>query len=146
MRSTWLLVGTLLSPSEAAAQAARELQVQGVATVTAAEYLGAGLGVAFRGRGRSRIGFTASVGAQGGRAAGRIEGLVSYHLHPMRRRGVTPYAGGGAAVVVTGGASSEYMMVLAGIEGTPGGRRGWFLELGAGGGLRVSAGGRMRWR
>jgi hypothetical protein len=37
-----------------------------------------------------------------------------------------------------------YITALVGIEKAPGARRGWFAEVGLGGGLRVALG--MRWR
>jgi hypothetical protein len=70
--------------------------------------------------------------------------MLSYHLNPYRRRGVTPYAGGGVAVVLTSDASSEYIVLVLGVESNPGGRWGWFAEVGVAGGLRLALGARLR--
>ncbi len=146
MRS--LLVGfvavTAVVPAQA--QAARELQLQGLATVTGARFLGGGLGVGLRSRGRTRAGLTVSAGDVDGRFGGRVELLLSYHANPFKRHGVTPYAAGGAAVTVTGSESAEYIVLAIGMETNPGGRAGWFAELGVAGGVRVSSGLRLRHR
>jgi len=126
------------------AQGAHELQVQAVATVTADQFIGGGVGYAYRTGGRVRLGLLASAGSWERDFAGRAEAMVSYHLNPFQRRGVTPYAGGGATVTFTGAESSEYILLVAGVESGPGGRRGWFVEVGMAGGLRLAAG--LRWR
>ncbi len=71
---------------------------------------------------------------------------MSYHLSPFRQRGVTPYAGGGATITFSDVESSEYILLVAGVESSPGGRRGWFVEVGLAGGLRLAAGLRLRLR
>jgi hypothetical protein len=126
------------------AQGRHEVQVQAVATATAEQYIGGGVGYAYRTVGRVRLGLLVSAGSWEGDPAGRAEGLVSYHLSPFRRRGVTPYAGGGATVTFTDAESSEVILLVVGVESRPGGRRGWFVEAGLAGGLRLAAG--LRWR
>ncbi len=78
--------------------------------------------------------------------AGRAEIFASYHLSPYKRRGITPYAGGGVAVAATADDVFEYVLLIIGIETTPAGGSGWFAEVGLGGGVRASAGFRIRRR
>lgn len=139
-----LLLGLGALGTPARAQGTHELQAQVVATVTARQFVGGGLGYAYRTRGRLRLGLLASAGSWEGDFAGRVEAMVSYHLSPFRRRGVTPYAGGGASITFTDLESSEYILIVLGVESSPGGRRGWFAEVGLAGGLRLAAG--VRWR
>ncbi len=77
--------------------------------------------------------------------AGRASVAVSYHLRPFARQGVSPYAGGGLSVVMTSSAQ-EYLVLLLGVESTPGSSRGWFIEAGVAGGVLVAGGFRLRWR
>ena len=137
------------------AQSARELQLQGVGAFASTRFLGGGLGFAWRSQGRMRVGLSVSAGdfsssPEGGERGhtfgGRFELMASYHVNPYKRSGVTPYAGGGIAVGGTSDEVFEYVLLVFGLETTPGGRTGWFAELGIGGGVRVSAGYRIRWR
>ena len=126
-------------------QASRELQIHGVGVVTATNFYGAGLGVAVRSRGRTRLGLSGSIGDVEGGFGGRAALMVSYHLFPLRRGGITPYGGGGISVVVAGD-SREYLVGVVGIEASPAGSRGWFVEVGFSGGLLLSGGIRFRWQ
>ncbi len=150
MRSSWrntLLTVSLIAYTATGLEAqAREWQVQGLAAFADSTFVGGGMGFALRSRGRSRLGISASVGAREGALAGRAELVVSYHLNPFLRRGVTPYAGGGVTVGWTGEEFVEYVVALVGLETAPGARSGWFLEGGIAGGVRASAGFRVRWR
>ncbi len=139
-----LLVGLVAAAGPAAAQGTLEWQAQGVATVTGAEFYGGGLGVAYRTAGRTRVGFLASVGDRDGAFAGRGELMLSYHLNPYKRRGLTPYAGGGLSVTLTEDASTEYILLVLGVESSPGGRFGWFAEVGVAGGVRLALGIQLR--
>ncbi len=151
-----LLVGAILClglPLEA--QSARELQLQGVGAFASTQFIGGGLGFALRSQGRMRVGLSASAGdlsrrPEGGERAhtfgGRFELMGSYHVNPYKRSGLAPYAGGGVAVGATSDEMFEYVLLVIGVETTPGGKSGWFAELGIGGGVRVSAGYRVRWR
>lgn len=137
-----IVLGALGPPARA--QARHELQLHAVATVTGQQFVGGGVGYAYRPRGRLRMGLLASAGSWEGDGAGRVEAMVSYHLSPYRRRGLTPYAGGGATITFTDAESSEYLLLVLGVESSPGGRRGWFVEAGLAGGLRLAAGVRLR--
>jgi len=137
------------------AQSARELQFQGVGTFATARYWGGGLGFALRAQGRMRAGLSLYAGdlsrkPEGAdrdhRFAGRGELMLSYHANPYKRSGIAPYAGGGVAIAATSDEMLEYVLLAIGVEAAPGGRSGWFAELGIGGGVRVSAGYRLRWR
>jgi hypothetical protein len=112
-------------------------------TTAADPFLGGGLGVGVRQLGRFGLGATASGGVVGGELGARFEGVATFHLDPGRRTGVAPYGGGGVAVV-TSSSSTAYVLLLLGIESRPRARRGWFIEVGLGGGLRGSVG--LRWR
>jgi hypothetical protein len=75
--------------------------------------------------------------------AGRAELVAQALTAPTRTRGAQVYVGGGIAGVV-GPADRAYIVLLAGVESRPGARSGWAVEIGVGGGLRLSAG--WRWR
>jgi hypothetical protein len=47
--------------------------------------------------------------------------------------------------VVGGPVERGYLVLTLGLEASPGGRTGWFLEAGVGGGARIAAGWRRRW-
>ena len=137
------------------AQSARELQVQGVGTFATTQFLGGGIGFALRSQGRARAGLSVSAGdlsrkpegaTREHRFGGRGELLLSYHANPYKRSGMAPYAGGGVAIAATSDEMFEYVLIAIGVETAPGGRSGWFAELGIGGGVRVSVGFRRRWR
>jgi hypothetical protein len=130
--------------------------VHALGTFASNRFLGGGVGFAFRNQARTRVGLSVSAGdfsavpAEGGdrthALGGRVEALLSYHVSPYERTGLAPYAGGGVAVAATADGLSEYLLIVIGVETAPGGRRGWFAEVGLGGGVRVSAGFRVRWR
>jgi hypothetical protein len=122
------------------------LQVQALGTFADRDFLGAGLGGALRSGGRARVALTLHVGDLEGAVAGRGELIASYHLNPFRRRGVTPYAGGGVTVGVADDDVFEYVVLLIGVETTPGRRTGWYAEVGLAGGVRIAVGFRVRWR
>lgn len=126
------------------AQTVTVWQVHGLVTTAADPFVGAGTGVGIRPRGRLGVGLTASGGTVGGEPGVRIEGLANFHLDPARRRGTGLYVGGGVAVVASGAGSREFLALLVGLEATPGGRRGWFVEAGVAGGMRLTAGFRFR--
>ena len=146
MRRAGLIAGLVLLPGALGAQAARELQIQGTGVVTATQFFGAGLGFALRSGGRTRVGLSIAVGDVQGALGGRGDILLSYHLLPYRRRGVTPYAGGGVSVVATSDQTAEYLVIMVGVEATPGRSSGWFIEGGLGGGVLINAGMRLRFR
>jgi hypothetical protein len=107
---------------------------------------GAGLGLEWRDKGRTRLGAAFAAGASGdGRAAVRLEGAWHFLLDPWRGHGLGLYGGGGIAITaVDGSRVSPWVLALIGVETGPAARRGFFVEAGFGGGARLAAG--VRWR
>ena len=144
MAPTLVAAGLLagLAPRESVAQQAREFGVQGVVVAEDPAFVAGGLIAGLRTTRRMRLAATASIGAADGRTAWRGELLGHFLLNPGSRRAPGAYAGGGVAVA--GPDERGYVVILVGLEGTPGGRSGWAVEVGLGGGFRASAG--WRWR
>ncbi len=87
----------------------------------------------------------AAVGSADGHAALRLEATAQFLVLPGALSGLSPYAGVGVAYVGAHPYRGVGVLVaLVGVEAAAGRRRGWFGELGFGGGLRVRAG--YRWR
>lgn len=122
----------------------REAGVQALVTTASPALVTGGLYAAFRPSLRTRIAATLGAGVSDGRAAGRGELLAHFLLSPnaVSRPGV--YLGAGIAGVV-GPVDQGYVVALVGVEGAPGGRSGWVVEAGVGGGVRLTAGWRWRW-
>lgn len=135
-----------LTAGPVAGQRAVEWQVHGLGVVTGAEFVGGGMGVAWRTAGRLRLGAALAGGTAEGAAALRGEAALSYHVNPVKRRGVAPYVAGGVAITATDATSLEYVLLVIGLEARPGRGAGWFVEAGAAGGLRVAGGVRLRRR
>ncbi len=141
--AAWLVLSAA-APAAVSAQTRSEVQVHGLATFADQRLIGAGVGAGVRSPARWRLSAGASGGDLGGRAAGRLEVLATYHLEPLKRRGVALYGGGGLALLVSDGMRREYAVLLLGAELAPGRPAGWFAEAGVGGGVRVAAGVRFR--
>jgi hypothetical protein len=144
-----LLAGLVAAAAPLTAQGTFEVQAQGVATVTAREFVGAGAGLSYRTGGRTRVGLLMSLGSSHGSSggwtlAGRGEALVSYHLNPYKRHGFTPYAGGGISVTLNEEDNTQYILLVLGVESNPGGRTGFFADVGIAGRVRLSAGFQVR--
>ncbi|MEO8200397.1 MAG: hypothetical protein ABI679_07750 [Gemmatimonadota bacterium] len=136
----FLLAG--FAPATASAQTGVELGFHALRTEAHADFLGAGAQLLFRPGGRARFVATMTPGALDGDFAMRGELLGQFLLNPRSRKtGI--YTGGGLAAV-TASATEGYVVLMIGIESNPGGRSGWMLEAGIGGGVRVLAG--YRWR
>jgi hypothetical protein len=90
-----------------------------------------------------RIAATGSIGAVSGETGWRGELLGHFLLNPGIRRAPGLYAGGGVAA--SGPDERAYVVILVGVEGTPGARSGWAVEAGLGGGFRATLGYRWRW-
>lgn len=140
-----LCIVLLFCAGRAQAQAPQRvaLKLQALGVFAAEPFVAGGLALAWRTTPRFTVEVGAAAGAQAQGLMGRGEALVAFHLDPFRTRGVSPYAGGGVAADVRAGATAEYLVVLLGVESRPGRRRGWFAELGLGGGLRVALGARL---
>lgn len=149
MRSSWasrsgLVLLLALLPVAGAAQQGTEFQLHALGTFANHDVTGGGVGVLWRPGGRSRIGATLSVAARDAQLAGRGELAVHFLLNPGGRGGGF-YSGGGLAGLVADDASRGYLMLLLGWESHPGGRSGWVVEAGLGGGVRALVGYRWRW-
>ncbi len=142
--SLCVIAAALCAGAPLEAQRAWEWQGHGVVSVSDADFYGGGLGVGYRTDGRTRLQLLASVGDREGRIALRPEALVSFHLNPYKRQGVSPYAAGGIAFVINDGADAQYLIATLGLEGQPGRNWGWFVEAGLGGGVRIAAGVQLR--
>ena len=79
-----------------------------------------------------------------GEVVGRGEFVAHLVLPHAPGAGVAFYLGGGIAGV-TGPEDAGWLVALAGVETDPGGADGFALEVGVGGGARLSAGWRRRW-
>jgi hypothetical protein len=148
MPSTWhslALSIALAGPSSLAAQQVWELGGQALLTTSDPVLVTGGLYAALRPSGRARVAATLGGGVADGRAAGRGELLAHFLLSPGATKRPGLYLGGGVAGVV-GPVDQGYVVVLAGLEGAPGARSGWAIEAGFGGGVRLTAGWRWRWR
>jgi len=122
----------------------RELGLETVVTASEPAFYTAGVTATVRPSARARIGFYAGGGVDGdGNGAGRAELLGQFLLSPRSARPGW-YAGGGLAGVFASGADNGYLVLMVGVESRPGGRGGWFVEAGVGGGARIAAG--YRWR
>ena len=139
------LAGLGAAPLAAQRSQVREVGVQGAVLATDPAMVLGGVYGALRTSRRTRLALTASAGAAGGDFAWRGELLAHFLLNPLSTRRPGVYGGGGVAVAGSAGASEGYVIVLLGIEGRPGGRSGWFLEAGLGGGFRAAGGWRWRW-
>jgi hypothetical protein len=139
------VLASLCAGDPAEAQQAFEFGPQVTAVAAEPGSIIAGGYGAVRSLGRSRFALTAGLGAgEGGSAAWRTELTAHFLLNPRARTGVGAYVGGGAAAADAGDGANGYVVLLAGLEGRPGGASGWALEAGLGGGFRISAG--WRWR
>ena len=143
-RRVLLLTGLALALTArpAAAQGHRELGVEGVALAADPAFFGAGIWGALRPSERLRLGVAVLGGARR-EAAVRGELVAHFLLDPARRSGAGLYGGGGVAAE-SGPTGQAWVIAVLGLEERPGGRSGWVVELGVGGGVRVSVG--WRWR
>ncbi len=138
-----LLALTFARTTITQAQQGFEIGIKALGTAARADFVGAGLEMGIRAGGRARFAGILTAGALDGHFGVRAELLGHFLLNPASSRpGI--YAGGGLAGVAARGEEIGYVVLLLGLESHPGGRSGWALEAGIGGGLRLSAG--YRWR
>lgn len=149
MTSRWaslLLLPLVLGAAPLAGQGGtvREAGLETVVTAADPGVYTAGLTGSLRPSTSTRVALYAGGGVTGdGDGVGRVE-LVGHFLLTPRSAHTGVYAGGGLAGVFESGAAEGYLEVLVGVEGRPGGKGGWFVEAGVGGGARLAAG--YRWR
>jgi hypothetical protein len=137
-----LLLTLGLVPGSMQAQKGLEGGVHAIATFADFDFAGGGVHLGFRPGGRTRFSLSASAGGIDGAFAARGEGTAQFMLNPGSRKAGF-YAGGGIAGL-TGPVDEAYVLLLFGVEASPGGGSGWVLETGIGGGVRVLLG--YRWR
>ena len=144
-RSSLLVLPTLVAAVPALAQSVRESQVWAVAVASRPAFYGAGFGLAWRDSQRDRLAPALALGASGdGHFGARVDLSYQFLLDPVKRSGAAIYGGGGLTAAVARGRVAPYLLLVLGVENAPGGGRGSFLEIGVGGGVRLSAG--YRWR
>ena len=108
-------------------------------------FAGAELGFAHRPSSESRIALAVAGGARNGDPALRAQVTVHMLINSLARSGAGVYAGLGAAYAGQHGVHGQgFLALLVGVEGAPGGRKGWYAELGFCGGVRAAVG--LRWR
>lgn len=150
MRGSAIRIGLILwalaaMPLVAVGQIRREHGVQLVAASAPRATVVAGPSIAWRVGRRDRVVLQGGAGfEEEGAPAGRLEALWHFHLDPGALGKPGAYLGGGVGALV----SDEWrgiVIVTVGLEGSPGGRAGWVVELGVGGGMRLALGYRWRW-
>jgi hypothetical protein len=143
------LLGLLLalqSPPAPPQLTPTELSLGATTALVRRSFVGAELGAAHRPSGESRIALALAGGAAAGRAAARAQLTLQLLVNAASRSSVGLYAGVGAAAITRRGSPGQgFVALLLGIEEKPGRRRGWYIESGFGGGVRIAAGWRARW-
>jgi hypothetical protein len=113
--------------------------------VATRDFWGVEVGIARRGAGQRRERMTVAAGDAGGAAGVRIGAAVQFVLKPAAQTGTSPYAGVGLVFAGADGArGAGYLAIMLGLEAAPRRPRGWYVELGLEGGVRLVAG--LRWR
>ena len=140
-----LILAALTHPLTGQQVTATELDAGPVATWARRTFSGVAIGVARRPGGEGRLALAAAVGSLEGHTALRLEATAQFLALPGAKSGISPYGGVGVAYL---GAhpyrGAGLLVLLIGVEQAPGRSRGWFGEVGMGGGLRLRAG--YRWR
>ena len=124
-----------------------ELSLGAAAAFAHETFAGAELGVAHRPSNDSRIALALAGGASSPDQAAAIRAQLTLQLllNSIARSGAGFYAGVGAAYLGERGAPGRgFVALVVGVEQAPGTRRGWFIESGFGGGVRVAVGWRAR--
>jgi hypothetical protein len=144
-RAAPLVLLAALAPAAAWGQGLRELQLQGLAIASRPFFAGAGAGLAWRDAQRTRWQTLVAVGDLRGAGWGARADLAwHFLLDPAKRRGSGVYGGAGMSVLAGAGRVTPYALLVFGVENAPGGSGGSFVEIGVGGGVRLSVG--YRWR
>lgn len=113
-------------------------QIHGMGIVTGTTLAGGG-GAIYVSRGRRLdLGLNATLGNGDGTTVLRVETVALFHVNLPSSNDWGLYGGAGAAFETEASDGGEFLLLLVGIE--PNRRRGPFVEVGVGGGLRVSAG------
>ena len=132
-------------PAVAQQLTATETSFGALAAFSGVDFVGLAGGLSRRLDNQTRVAGVAAAGVLDGNAALRLETTAQLIINPSGRGGLGLYAGAGVAwqgaMGVPGGG---YVTALIGLEAAPGARRGWYAELGLGGGARLACG--VRWR
>lgn len=140
-----LVLAALTHPLAGQQLTATELDAGLVATWARRTFSGVAIGIARRPGGEGRLALAAAFGSLDGHAALRVEATAQFLVLPGAKSGISPYGGVGVAYLGARPYRGAGMLVLlVGVEAAPGRSRGWFGELGLGGGLRLRGG--YRWR
>lgn len=139
------MLAVLTRPLAGQQLSATEVDAGPVGTWARRTFSGAAVGIARRPGGESRLALVTAFGAVDGHAALRLEATAQFIVLPGAKTGISPYGGVGVAYL---GArpyrGSGMLVMLVGVEQAAARPRGWFGELGLGGGLRLRLG--YRWR
>ena len=124
-----------------------ELSLGAAAAFSHETFAGGELGIAHRPSNDSRIALAVAGGVLSpDQAAVRAQLTLQLLLNSIARSGTGVYAGVGAAYLGARGAPGRgFVALVVGAEQAPGRRRGWFVETGFAGGVRVALGWRARW-
>ena len=125
-----------------------ELSLGAAAAFAHETFAGAELGIAHRPSSDSRIALAVAGGVMSPDHAAALRAQLTLQLlvNSIARSSVGAYAGVGAAYLGASGAPGRgFVALVLGVEQAPGKRRGWFVESGFGGGVRVAVGWRSRW-
>lgn len=124
---------------------ATEWSIGALAAVAHYTFAGAELGFAHRPGNETRLAIALASGALDGQVAGRAQVTAQILVNSAARSGPGLYAAMGAAAVVRRGSRGQaFLAVLLGMEAGPGSLHGWYVEAGVAGGVRASAGWRVR--
>jgi hypothetical protein len=140
-----LLAAAALGPAGAQQLTATEISAGAIAALSARDFWGAAAGLGRRVDNQARVAGVAAVGLLGNHAGVRLETSAQLIINPSGRGGAGLYAGAGVLWQGARGVrGSGYVTALVGLESAPGARRGWYAEVGLGGGVRLALG--RRWR
>ncbi len=142
-----LCAAALAAPRAARAQGTHEGEALALAVASRPALFGLGVGLAWRDDGRMRLAASVASGAyDDARYGARADLALHFLLNPWKETGWAVYGGGGLSLAVgdVRGRTVPYALLVLGVEGAPGGRGGPFVEVGAGGGVRLAVG--YRWR
>jgi len=140
------VAGMTLATGRVAAQFDRvksEWGAQVTGTTGKPAFLGAGAFRAWRPGLRDRAVVHAALGSAEHQVGLRAEATWQFLISPQTERGLGAYVGGGIAGQFAE-SNRGWLVLLVGLEQNPAARRGWSVELGIGGGIRLAAG--YRWR
>jgi hypothetical protein len=124
---------------------ATELSLGAASALAHHTFIGGELGLARRTGNETRVALAVAAGSAASEPAMRAQLTLQLLVNPAARSGLGVYGGLGAAFAGRRGATGEgLVVVMLGLERTPGSPSGWYIEGGFAGGVRAAAGWRMR--